>query len=176
MNMKEKVIKFTIIALLLANIMSLYAKANELTNHLYALTTCVVTVDQITDTVTVEDSNGNLWDFFGCEDWTVGDICSMVMDDNGTTEIYDDIIINTRYNGRENVMDKKEIARILYNMSLDMDYADSLEFAENEIDCIAGELNMVKEINCDSLFQVLEHIAMQNKDMEHWKDKIQRRN
>ena len=48
--------------------------------------------------------------------------------------------------------------------------AKSQEFAENEIDCIAGELNMVKEINCDSLFQVLEHIAMQNKDMEHWKD------
>ena len=69
-------------------------------------------------------------------------------------------------------MDNKEIARILYNMSLDMDYADSLEFAENEIDCIVGELNMVKEINCYSLFQVLEHIAMQNKDMEHWKDKI----
>lgn len=69
-------------------------------------------------------------------------------------------------------MDTREIARILYNMSLDMDYADSQEFAENEIDCIAGELNMVKEINCDSLFQVLEHIAMQNKDMEHWKGEM----
>lgn len=100
--MKEKVIKFTIIILLLANIVSLYAKANQLNNHLYALTTCVVTVDEITDTVTVEDNNGNLWDFFGCEDWAVGDICSMLMDDNGTTEIYDDIIINTRYDGREN--------------------------------------------------------------------------
>ena len=50
-----------------------------------------------------------------------------------------------------------------------------LEFAENEIDCIAGELNMVKEINCDSLLQALEHIAMQNKDMEHWKDKNKRK-
>lgn len=66
----------------------------------------------------------------------------------------------------------ERIARILYNMSLDMDYADSLEYAEEEIECMTKELQVLSENKCDSLLQALEIIAMQNKDMEHWKDEI----
>jgi hypothetical protein len=68
-------------------------------------------------------------------------------------------------------MEKQRIARILYNMSLDMDYADYIEYAEEEISCIAMELQVLQDNNCDSLLQALEIIAMQNEGMEFWKEK-----
>ena len=70
-------------------------------------------------------------------------------------------------------MELNRIARILYNMSLDMDYADSLEFAEEEIECITKELQVLSENRCDSLMQILEVIAGENEDMEHWKERIE---
>jgi hypothetical protein len=64
----------------------------------YALTCEVVEVDRDSDIVTCEDSNGNLWEFYGCEDWQVGDCASLLMWDNGTENITDDEIISARYN------------------------------------------------------------------------------
>lgn len=64
-------------------------------SHLYPLTTTVTEIKN--DTVTVEDSNGNLWSFNGAEDWQVGDCCALIMHDNSTSEIIDDTIISTRY-------------------------------------------------------------------------------
>ena len=52
-----------------------------------------------TDTVIVEDYSGNLWAFYGCEDWQEGDCVSLVMSDNATEEIYDDEILSVRYSG-----------------------------------------------------------------------------
>lgn len=63
--------------------------------HLYPLSTTVTEINN--DTVTVEDTNGNLWSFDGTEDWQVGDGCSLLMDSNGTNNIEDDIIISTQY-------------------------------------------------------------------------------
>lgn len=64
----------------------------------------------------------------------------------------------------------RRIARILYNMSLDMDYADYIEHAEDEILCVEKELKQLQENGCDSLLQALENIAMQNESMEFWKE------
>ena len=64
----------------------------------YALTTCVVEIDRDSDIVTCEDSNGNLWEFYGCEDWEIGDCASLLMDNQGTESIYDDSIEAARYN------------------------------------------------------------------------------
>lgn len=63
--------------------------------HLYPLSTTVTEIKN--DTVTVEDTNGNLWSFDGAEDWQVGDGCALIMHDNSTSEIIDDTIISTRY-------------------------------------------------------------------------------
>lgn len=68
--------------------------ANQ-TSHLYPLSTTVTQINN--DTVTVEDSNGNLWSFNDAEDWEVGDGCALIMHDNSTSEIVDDVIISTRY-------------------------------------------------------------------------------
>lgn len=66
--------------------------------HLYPLSTTVTEIEN--DTVTVEDSNGNLWSFNGVEDWQVGDGCALIMHDNSTSEIVDDTIVSTQYQGR----------------------------------------------------------------------------
>lgn len=66
--------------------------------HLYPLSTTVTEIEN--DTVTVEDSNGNLWSFDGAEDWEINDSCALIMDDNNTKDIRDDVIISTRYQGR----------------------------------------------------------------------------
>lgn len=67
--------------------------------NLYPTTAVVYELDRENDLVTVEDANGNLWQFEGCEDWDINDICSMLMDDCGTTSIYDDEIVMVRYSG-----------------------------------------------------------------------------
>lgn len=65
----------------------------------YALMCEVVELDAANDTVTVEDYNGNLWAFVGVDDWVEGDACGMVMNTKGTDLIYDDEIINVKYQG-----------------------------------------------------------------------------
>lgn len=51
------------------------------------------------DVVTVETSTGNLFEFYGSEDWFVGDCVSMIMDSCGTESITDDIILTVKYSG-----------------------------------------------------------------------------
>lgn len=86
----------TIAATFDKSICQLY-NANQF-SHLYPLTTTVTEIEN--DTVTVEDSNGNLWSFDSAEDWEINDTCALIMDDNSTKDIYDDVIISTRYQGR----------------------------------------------------------------------------
>ena len=71
-----------------------FYNANQI-SHFYPLSTTVTEIKS--DTVTVEDSNGNIWSFDGAEDWQVGDGCALIMHDNSTSEIIDDTIISTRY-------------------------------------------------------------------------------
>ena len=58
-------------------------------------------------------------------------------------------------------MDLLQIAHILYDMSLDMDYMDYEETRETEIDVLTDELETVRE-NCPCLIQILEIIATEN--------------
>lgn len=72
-------------------------RAEPISNSYYALTAQVVEIDKTADVVTCEDSNGNLWDFYGVEDWQKGDCVSLLMNTNGTENIYDDEICGTTY-------------------------------------------------------------------------------
>jgi len=65
----------------------------------YALATTVHHIDNDTDVVTCEDYNGNLWEFYGVEDWQVGDNANLLMDTMDTTSIYDDEICGATYGG-----------------------------------------------------------------------------
>ena len=69
-------------------------------HSVYPLTVQVVELDREGDIVTCVDGAGNGWEFYGVEDWQVGDFASLLMDDNGTPEnIYDDVITMAHYAG-----------------------------------------------------------------------------
>ena len=61
--------------------------------------TTVVVINISNNIVSMEDYNGNVWEWEGVEDWMCGDIVSAIMDDNNTAIIYDDTIITIRYSG-----------------------------------------------------------------------------
>ena len=84
-----------ILAILIMMMMSMHN--NTADYHRYASTTVVVDINYDTDTVVCEDSAGYVWEFYGAENWCIGDVCSMVMCDNGTPSILDDTIESVRY-------------------------------------------------------------------------------
>lgn len=84
-----------LVTLLLSAIIS----APKESGNLYPETAVVREVDYATDTVTVECGNGNLFSFYGTDDWEEGDICSMLMNDKGTENITDDEILSMKYSG-----------------------------------------------------------------------------
>ena len=62
-------------------------------------------------------------------------------------------------------MTNREIATILFNMSLDMDYADCLEGnGKEEISILESEIASLQTRD-SALFHVLESIAMENEDI-----------
>ena len=65
--------------------------------NIYPLLTTVTEVDRNKDLVTVEDNNGFIWQFYGAEDWEEGDLCNCIMDTKGTEKIFDDEIIQVKY-------------------------------------------------------------------------------
>lgn len=78
--------------------------ANEVNNNqinkdnLYILKTTVMCVNKTSDTVTVLTDDGNVYQFYGIEDWQINDKCILVMDNNGTNNnAKDDIIVKTIY-------------------------------------------------------------------------------
>lgn len=54
-------------------------------------------VDTNGDIVYIEDCTGNIFSFYGGDDWYVGDKCSCVMDNNCTASIKDDIVLSAHY-------------------------------------------------------------------------------
>lgn len=81
------------------NVLRLADSVSTVQSSIYPLTTKIVMVNYPTDEVWCEDYNGNIWEFYGCEDWAIGDVASLLMNDNGTENIYDDEIMSTRYQG-----------------------------------------------------------------------------
>lgn len=77
-----------------------HAGADEMMSHIYPMSGIVTEVNHQENRVIVTDSTGNEWEFDGAEDWRTGDIAAMIMEDNGTEEIYDDEIIDVQYDGR----------------------------------------------------------------------------
>lgn len=60
----------------------------------------ITKIDWETDTVYVTTLfDGNVWVFEGIEDFSVGDVVALIMDDVGTEIIYDDVITMVRYLG-----------------------------------------------------------------------------
>ena len=67
----------------------------------YAMTCKVVELDNENNLVVLVDANGFKWAWEGIEDWQIGNCASMLMDNNGTAEIFDDVILSMNYNAWE---------------------------------------------------------------------------
>lgn len=65
----------------------------------YPATMKVTAINPATDVVTMETATGHVYEMTGVEDYLVGDLVSLIMDDKGTTEITDDEILSARYAG-----------------------------------------------------------------------------
>lgn len=102
-NTKPFAITITVLAVLLIAAavwfvaMGQPADAVERKPDYYALATVVTTIDRNTNVVTCKDYNGNLWEFYGVEDWQVGDNANLLMDTMDTERIYDDEICGATY-------------------------------------------------------------------------------
>lgn len=59
----------------------------------------VIELDYDNNIVTVEDANGFIFEFFGCEDYFLNDIIICIIDNKGTKIILDDEIIDTVFSG-----------------------------------------------------------------------------
>lgn len=66
----------------------------EQANCSYVLHTQVVSIDHEADVVACVDTVGNVWEFYGVEDWQKGDFAVLTMNTNGTKTIYDDEIVS----------------------------------------------------------------------------------
>lgn len=77
-------------------LVSLFSVASA---EIYPAVGVVTDLDCEHDLVIFEDYNQNLWIFEGIEDWDIGDIGALLMDDMETESIYDDMILLVRYAG-----------------------------------------------------------------------------
>ena len=56
----------------------------------------VVEIDDSADTVKCVDTCGEAWEFYGADEWQVGDSVVLTMDTCQTQSIYDDTIISVK--------------------------------------------------------------------------------
>ena len=91
------------VLLVIAVISFIWLECNKTAEHdhsVYPLTVQIVELDHNANVVVCVDGIGNCWEFYGVEDWQVGDFASLLMDNNGTTEtVYDDVITMACYAG-----------------------------------------------------------------------------
>lgn len=65
----------------------------------YPATMKVIAINPTTDVVTMETATGHMYEMTGVEDYLVGDLVSLIMDDKGTADITDDEILSAHYAG-----------------------------------------------------------------------------
>lgn len=66
----------------------------------YTMMSTVVQCNYHDDSVIVQDDSGELWEFYGVEDWMEGDYCELTFQDTGIEGWrWDDAIVGARYRG-----------------------------------------------------------------------------
>ena len=93
--MKKKVIIIVLILSLLIDVQRVSAAETKNSSE-YPTTMVIYCVDYRLDVVYITDGYNNYY-FVGVEDLFIGDTLSLIMNDNGTPTVKDDIIIDYRY-------------------------------------------------------------------------------
>lgn len=73
---------------------AIQAKAHK--SHLYPAAGTVRATYKKSSVVSVKLKNGVIFEFYAedVKDWHKGDLCAMIIDNNGTKAIYDDMVID----------------------------------------------------------------------------------
>ena len=93
--MKKKIIIIVLILALLLDVQRVNA-AETKNGSEYPATMVIYCVDYRLDLVYITDGYNNFY-FKGVEDLYTGDTLSLIMNDNGTLDVKDDIIVDYRY-------------------------------------------------------------------------------
>lgn len=104
--MKNKETKLYIVIVILTTILfvlitsTIIMMGADITNNHHSRVAMVTEIDEETNLITVTCGNGNMFSFYDTsEDWMLGDLCSLIMYDNGTEIVYDDKVVSARYGG-----------------------------------------------------------------------------
>lgn len=98
-NTMDKILITLLIAALFFTMCFIVGAQAEGQHELYPTAGIVCNVDHLADMVYIVTFDGQEWAYGGAEDWAVGDIIAMVMDNMGTELIYDDEIVAVNYLG-----------------------------------------------------------------------------
>lgn len=97
MNNKQMFVSLFIVYILFVSIFVMTAPAFADTNVRAGV---IIEINEEDDYAVVEDPCGLIWEFSEIEDFEIGDLVIMTMDDMETPEtIMDDVIIDTVYSG-----------------------------------------------------------------------------
>lgn len=100
-TLKTAVIATIITCLLILGCAYATAETDPNLSDFYPTTAIVVGVDYELDKVSCVTFKGETYEFYGCYDWDVGDVCALYMWDCGTAlDKTDDEIIDVEYSGR----------------------------------------------------------------------------
>ena len=68
--------------------------------YYYTKMATVLEVNSYDDSVIVVDEYGEMWEFYGAEDWAVADYCELIFSESGVPGYFwDDAIVGTVYKG-----------------------------------------------------------------------------
>ena len=89
--------KFVAVILVLVLVLSI---TSAVASEFYPRCAVITEIDEINDLVVCEDFAGIIWEFYGIEDFDIGDLVAMLMWDCDTPDsIFDDEIIDAVYGG-----------------------------------------------------------------------------
>lgn len=69
-------------------------QASSINDTRYIIEAKVIGTDTVTDTVQIEDTHGEVWEFFGVNNFQENDSVIVLMDNQKTSTIYDDEILS----------------------------------------------------------------------------------
>ena len=98
-NVMDKILITLLIAALFFTMCLIVSAQAEGQHELYPTAGIVRNVDHFADMIYIVTFDGQEWAYEGAEDWAIGDIIAMLMDDMGTELIYDDEIVTVNYLG-----------------------------------------------------------------------------
>lgn len=105
MKNTKNVILYIVIVILIAVVIIGIVEAN----NFHSVIAMVTEIDEENSLITTTCASGNMFSFYDTNgDWCCGDLCSLIMYNNGTDIVYDDAVVGARYGGFVELFEEME--------------------------------------------------------------------